>query len=191
MTGSVRRRGLWRASAVAVIVLGLSTLAAGPYRFVFGSAVGSTAGTRHAPCLPGQEVAILNSPHIPESAAAGTRYNSEPPTSGPHFGFTVATGVYDTAVPPGLFVHAMEHGHIVIHYPPDAPEAVREKLRGLARAHGADVVLTPNAQVRAGVVLTAWGRMERLDGPDEARITAFVAKLANRYNHGWARAADC
>ena len=102
----------------------LLALQAGPYRFLLGNATGSTAEpAREAPCLPGTAVAIMDSPHIPPSQAERVRYSTTPPTSGPHFAFTVATGVYDRPVAEGLTVHAMEHGHVVIQYAPDAAAA--------------------------------------------------------------------
>lgn len=190
-SGTGQRLAWW--AVVTALVLGvLAMLAAGPYRFLIGNAAGSTAEPpRDAPCLPGQAVAIMDSPHISEAEAASVRYNSLPPTSGPHYAFTVATGVYDEPVDEGLTVHAMEHGHVVIQYAPTTSRREVADLRRLARRYGADVILAPYPPLTDGIALTAWGRLELLDAYDEDRIVAFVEALRGRYRHGWTTDDDC
>jgi hypothetical protein len=114
-----------------------------------------------------------------------------PPTSGPHFAFTVATGVYDRPVAEGLTVHAMEHGHVIIQYAPGTGEDVVSHLEGLARRYGSDVILAPYPKLDHGIALTAWGRLELLDRYDEQRVTAFITALRGRYSHGWTTSSDC
>ncbi|NUP24789.1 MAG: DUF3105 domain-containing protein [Streptomyces sp.] len=191
MSTSAREKWLWRSATLAAFAGVIVTLAVGPYQLIFGSIAGSAAGTRYAPCLPGEEVAILDSPHIPEAQGPSVRYNSRPPTSGPHFAFTVSPGIYDEQIRPGLFVHAMEHGHVVIHYSPTLGAAEIDKLAVIARRYGEDVVLTPGSDLPSAVALTAWGRIDTMDRLDEARITDFIERLRGRYNHGWTRPADC
>lgn len=191
MTGRAGRWA-WRVSYAAVVALVLLALQAGPYRFLLGNATGSTAEpAREAPCLPGTAVAIMDSPHIPPSQAERVRYSTTPPTSGPHFAFTVATGVYDRPVAEGLTVHAMEHGHVVIQYAPDTAAADVAGLERLARRYGSDVILAPYPRLDHGIALTAWGRIELLDRFDEQRVSRFVTALRGRYAHGWAAGSDC
>jgi hypothetical protein len=186
------RRWAWRASYAAVIALVLLALQAGPYRFLLGNATGSVAEpAREAPCLPGTAVAIMDSPHIPPSEADRVRYSTTPPTSGPHFAFTIATGVYDRPVAEGLTVHAMEHGHVVIQYAPDTTGEVVARLERLARRYGSDVILAPYPELDHGIALTAWGRIDLLDDFDEQRISRFVTALRGRYVHGWTTESDC
>jgi hypothetical protein len=166
-------------------------LLAGPYRFSSAAITGSTASQRGSPCLPGTAVPVLDSPHISPTRATSVRYDSVPPTSGPHFAATVATGVYARPVPEGLTVHAMEHGHIVVQYARDLPGDQVSALNRIARRYGADVVLAPYDKLDAGIALTAWGRIDRLDHYDEARVAAFVEGLRGRYVHGWTHSDDC
>ena len=56
----------------------------------------------------------------------------EPPSSGRHLGQVVATGVYDVPIDPRLTTHNLEHGYIVAHYAPDAPDAQVEELKAWA-----------------------------------------------------------
>ncbi len=60
--------------------------------------------------------------------ATKPKWNSSPPTSGPHFGQTAVWGFYDEQVPLVQSTHNLEHGGIVIHYGPDVPEGEVEKL---------------------------------------------------------------
>lgn len=187
-----RRRWAWQIGFVLVVLVAAAGLLAGPYRFLLGNVAGSTAEpAREAPCLPGEPVAILDSPHISQTRADSVTYNSTPPTSGPHFAFTVATGVYDRPVAEGLTVHAMEHGHVVIQYAPDTADRAVAELTALARRYGADVVLAPYPPLAQGIALTAWGRIDHLEQYDQRRVTGFVEALRGRYNHGWTTEVDC
>lgn len=186
-----RTRWLWRATLGVVLAVSLIAIA-GLYRTrLVGAAIGSQAPeNRPAPCLPGTAVPIMASPHIAPSEAHTVRYNSEPPTSGPHYSFVAATGIYPEPVPDGLAVHALEHGHVVIDYGVDTPAADLAALVAVAKRHPADVLLRPRAGL-TGVALTAWSRLDRLDAFDRTRIEIFIERLAGRYDHGWTRTDPC
>ncbi|WP_441248181.1 DUF3105 domain-containing protein [Kitasatospora sp. McL0602] len=184
-------RWLWRAAMLAVLGAILVPVVADRWRTLAGGVTGSTAVSRDSPCLPGSSVPVLASPHISRDAAGAVRYNSTPPTSGPHFAFVPAMGVYDAAVPDGLTVHALEHGHIAIQYAPGTPPLTVAELADVAKRYSADVVLAPYPGLDHGIALTAWGRLERLDTFDGPRITRFVEALRGRYDHGWTRPDHC
>jgi hypothetical protein len=78
------------------------------------------------------------------SAGTTVRYNSTPPTSGPHSGFTIATGIYDSPVRDAQAVHAMEHGHVIIHYAPDVSTQDIAVLHRIAKHYPVDVILAPH-----------------------------------------------
>jgi hypothetical protein len=184
-------RWVWRAGTLAVLVALLTALALGPYRtLLIGSVAGSRAEDRPAPCLPGQSVPIMDSSHITQAEAASVRYNSDPPTSGPHFAFVAAPGRYGSPVPDGLTVHALEHGHVAIQYEAQAPAPTVAALADIARRYPADVLLAPRPGL-TGIALTAWGRIDRLSAVDGGRVVAFVEALRGRYDHGWVRRDLC
>jgi hypothetical protein len=188
----VSRQWAWRTGFLATVLLAAGALLAGPYQFLLGNATGSTAQpARTAPCLPGQAVDIMDSPHIAQSAADTVTYHTTPATSGPHFAFTAATGTYQRPVPEGLTVHALEHGHVAIQYAAGTSRREVEQLVRLARRHPADVILAPYPGLDQGIALTAWGQLDHLDSFDEARITRFVEALRGRYQHGWTTGQDC
>jgi len=185
------QRWTWRITTLTLALAAIVALVSGPYRQYFASAVaGSRADDRPEPCLPGEARPLLDSPHISQAQARTAHYNSDPPTSGPHFAFVVAPGIYSDEIADGLAIHALEHGHVVIQYSPDTPPATVDRLRVVAQRYAADVILAPRAHLR-GIALTAWGRIDLLPAYDEVRIVAFVTTLRGRYNHGWATASRC
>lgn len=156
-----------------------------------GSLLGSWSPSDPAPCLPGRAIPVMASPHLSVAALQRVRYNSNPPTSGPHFAVPPAPGIYDSPLSPGEFVHAEEHGHVVIAYAPGTPADQVSVLVSVAKAHPDDVLLTPYRGIAHGVALAAWGRLQRLDHADTAEVTRFVRALAGRYDHRWVRADPC
>ncbi|WP_344386502.1 DUF3105 domain-containing protein [Asanoa iriomotensis] len=129
----------------------------------------------------------MDSPHISQAEASDVRYSSEPPTSGPHFPFTVTPGVYEDSVPDALIVQALELGDVAVLYAPATPPDLIGSMRRFARTHPADVVMAPHPGVHKGVALTGWGCLLRMSMFDEATATLFVTQVAGRYVHGWAR----
>jgi Protein of unknown function (DUF3105) len=184
-------RWAWRIGTTVAATAALAAMVAGPSTLVAGSDAGSGAGTHGSWCLPGREVPVMDSPHISPAEAGTVRYDTTPPTSGPHYPFTMAPGRYGSPVADGLTVHAMEHGHVVVHYAPGTPPDTVARLEHLARRHSRDVILAPHPGLATGIALTAWGRIDLLPGYDEPRIASFVERLRNRYVHGWQRPSDC
>lgn len=185
------RRWAWRAGVAAVLLGMLGPVLATRSESLLGTVAGTADQGREAPCLPGEPVEIMDSPHISAAEAEAVTYLSVPPTSGPHFAFPAAPGVYGAPVAEGLTVHAMEHGHIVIQYAPGTPDAVVADLTRLAKRYGADVLLAPYPPLAHGIALTAWGRIDLLDSYDEERIVRFVEALRGRYDHGWTGDDEC
>ncbi|MEO6501873.1 MAG: DUF3105 domain-containing protein [Jatrophihabitantaceae bacterium] len=157
-----------------------------------GSAVGSaSAAERSEPCLPGTAIAILKSPHVSAAALEKAQYNSVPPTSGPHFAIPPPPGIYDTPLQPGAFVHAEEHGHVVLAYSPSLPAAQVSALKDIAKAYSADVLMTPYPPLTDGLALAAWGRLQRFEQVDRPGIERFIVALAGRYDHRWTGPPRC
>lgn len=69
--------------------------------------------------LPGVEFVDLGRGHITD--ITDVRYNSDPPTSGPHFPVWAKKGVYDRVLSDGHLLHSLEHGYVVISYNCDYP----------------------------------------------------------------------
>lgn len=134
----------WGAGAIAI-------LAGGAYAVVRYS--GEQARDR-----PGVFFENQGQPHV----ALGTpfAYNSNPPTSGPHFAQPANWGLYDYEVPDQIFIHNLEHGGIWIAYRPSVPAAVVAELTAIVREFGgAKLVMAPRSANDADVSVAAWSRL--------------------------------
>ena len=97
------------------------------------------------------------------------KWNSNPPTSGPHYGQPAVWGSYDEEVPLVQSVHNLEHGGVVIHYGPDVPEAEVQALKSwygdLDEPNG--LLISPLSTNAAKLTLSAWTAPEALAGSSE------------------------
>lgn len=84
------------------------------------------------------------------------KWNSNPPTSGPHYGQWALWGAYDRAVPLTMSTHNLEHGGIVVHYGPEVPAAEVEKLKDFYRDDPNAMLLAPLASAGNKIILSAW-----------------------------------
>jgi hypothetical protein len=140
--------------------------------------------------LPGQAEPFEGKSHLAYLGAPHEPYRTQPPTSGPHLPWIIATGVYRAPIPEELQVHLLEHGNVLVQYPIDAPDALRRQLETVARIRPDKVVVAPYPKLRSAIALTAWQRLELLPGYDRGAIERFVTGLAGRYVHGWVPGAS-
>jgi hypothetical protein len=166
-------------AALVLLVLALLVMAA----------QGSAGAPGSTGAGSGSDVRILASPHI-HLGERHRPYNSTPPTSGPHWADTVGTGVFREELPEEIQVHVLEHGHVLLQYAPGIPRGEVRELERLGRRYLRDIVvapyhkLTPYARRGSPIALTAWARIERLGGVDEAAVARFVRTFSGRYDHG-------
>jgi hypothetical protein len=92
--------------------------------------------------------------HIPRSRMP--RYETNPPTSGPHDAVPLADGAYLEHPHERFYVHSLEHGRIVVHYDPSLPEDEQLALKGLFDEDPEGMVLIPTPQIPYEVAATAW-----------------------------------
>lgn len=143
---------------------------------------------------PGEAVTIMASDHIPENSAEQS-YNSNPPTSGPHYATTAQQGFYpaDAAAPKDEFlIHNLEHGYVVMWYDcARLDSASCETLQSRLRQVIADakvsaftptkkLVAVPRQNFGATIGLTSWGRLMKLDTFDAGAINAFIAEWRDK-----------
>ncbi len=131
-----------------------------------------------------QSVPIMASPHILQGIPH-VPYNSNPPTSGPHVGNIANWGVHFQPIPDELQVHNLEDRGVVIQYScrPDCPDLI-EKLAGIVKRYSDYVVLAPRPGMDKRIVLTAWGKIDKFDEFDEARIVRFIKRFRGIDHHG-------
>jgi hypothetical protein len=100
-------------------------------------------------------------------------YPQNPPAGGKHHPVWQNCGVYDKPVKNENAVHALEHGAVWITYRPDLAKSDVTKLRETVR--GIDYsLLSPYPGLPTPVVLSAWGKQQKLARVDEQKIRAFL-----------------
>ena len=115
-------------------------------------------------------------------------YNSNPPTSGPHFRSPANWGAYDYEVNDKLFIHNMEHGGVWISYRPSVDAQVVEHLKAIVDEFGGSkIVIAPRAVNDTDVAVAAWTRLLKINlaGGDISddqlnQIRAFYKAYKNR-----------
>jgi hypothetical protein len=103
----------------------------------------------------------------------GFRYDTFPPTSGPHAPQPAIWGVYSSPVPELALVHNLEHGGIVVQYGTRVPRSsVARILEWYGRSPDA-LVVAPLPALRGEVALTAWTRLATCTHFDPRAFGAF------------------
>lgn len=132
---------------------------------------------------PGRAVPILEHGYLDDPWQAHGPYNSNPPTSGPRLRSLAPWGVSEAPVPWPLQVHNLEHGAVVIQYRCSEPcPQLADQLAQVA-APWSRVIIAPGPYLPARIALTAWGRIDLLEGFDEERIVAFLEAWEGQHQH--------
>ena len=196
-----RPRGVARPLTVGLSVFfSLAALAAGAcaskakgsdvFDVVPADASDETTYVPDAPCL----VALDSPPLLPAiHVAIGTDiiWDSNPPSSGPHYPIWAAYQTYSSPVPRGYYVHDLEHGAIVFAYNcadgdadcagvaaalqaasdalPDDPLCAEEGTGVRVRT-----VITPDPLLDVPVAAAAWGYTYKADCVDPPSLIAFA-----------------
>lgn len=136
---------------------------------------------------------LLPANHVP--IGSDIQWDSNPPSSGPHFPIWAAYQAYASPVPRGYYVHNLEHGAVVLLYncPSDCPDVVAALVQAanqipsdpLCDAAGEGIrvrtVITPDPLLDVPVAAAAWGWTYRAQCADLPTLTSFVQ---NHYGQG-------
>ena len=122
---------------------------------------------------PGKEVPSLGNTHLKTPSDPHAPYNSIPPTSGPHLSYIAKWGVSKTPIADELQVHNLEDGGVMIQYNCENCDVLVAQLEKFAVKYN-KVIVAPYPKMKTPIALTAWGRIETMDQPDEDRIERFV-----------------
>ena len=127
---------------------------------------------------------LVSGSHVEECSALKPKSN--PPTSGPHYPRWADFRYYSVAVPRGFYLHAMEHGAIVIAYvcPKGTCDEVATPIKTFVDALPADqkcagapqprrIVVTPDPRLDVPFTVAAWGHM--------LKAKCFDAKLVGKF----------
>jgi hypothetical protein len=130
---------------------------------------------------------LVASPHVPDGTAVV--YDSNPPSSGPHYPEWANFQEFTSPVPDGYLVHSMEHGAVLLLYKCDDDGGAcadrAAALRAVRDAVPTDPLCDPTIRVRiilaprpandVAVAAAAWGNTYRADCVDAPSLAAFIA----------------
>jgi len=153
---------LYLAAAGAVIALAVVL----GFIFVGGGDEGERAALESAGCTLRSFPALSNASDHSDVPTLTTKpkWNSNPPTTGPHYGQTAVWGSYDEPVPLVQTVHNLEHGGIVIHYGPKVPKAEVEKVRDFYSSDPNGLIVAPLPTNEDKITLSAWSAPDATTG---------------------------
>jgi hypothetical protein len=148
-------------------------------------AVQAAASLGGAACGPN----LLLRYHVPDGAPIA--YPTRPPIGGPHYNaWYPSYGVVEQPIPPGYWVHNLEHGAVVLLYrcPQGCPELVgqvKELYAGLplgsnARGGAPRLLAMPYSDMDHTIAVIAWGHLLELDRLDREQIVAFYETYLDR-----------
>jgi len=130
--------------------------------------------------LPGESIADQGREHI--TAVIGFVYNSNPPTSGPHFPQAAEWGAYKEEVADETLIHNLEHGGVWISYKPDISDEVRIKLENFYEKWGRKIIVAPRSQNDSDVALAAWNHLDKFSAAEftDERVEKFIKAFRNK-----------
>ena len=107
-------------------------------------------------------------------------YNSNPPTSGPHWTGVAGPGIKTESVPDELILHSMEHGAAVVWYKEGLEQNDTEKIRKAFASSDGKKIMLARKDLDVPVALTSWGYLLKLETIDEAKIKEFIETNSDR-----------
>jgi hypothetical protein len=124
--------------------------------------------------------------HVPpaEINLSTFKYNSWPPTTGPHNPQPAVFGEYTDPVPFENYVHNQEHGGVTIQYGSKVPGDVVQRLTAWYRTDPRGLILAPlptsgkAAGLQNEIVITAWTAERENPNDPGSRITKQEGHLA-------------
>jgi hypothetical protein len=137
----------------------------------------------------GESVQIMVSdPHIPVDSDPG-QYNSDPPTSGPHYPEEARAGFFDNnsyQYPAGYLVHNLEHGYVIFWYNCDLLDEsgcanLKEQIKTtMDDLGGTKLIAYPWNTIDVPLVMTSWGRLQKFEAFDSEQAKAFYRSNLNK-----------
>ena len=123
--------------------------------------------------MMGEKMADEGAQHVKEGESHEP-YNSNPPTSGPHWADVAGPGIKDEFIPDELVLHSMEHGAAVVWYREGLEQAETDKIKRAFNSASGKKIMLARKDLDVPVALTSWGYLLKLQTVDEAKIKEFI-----------------
>ena len=134
-----------------------------------------------APALEGRHSVVNPSGTSPA-------WNTDPPTSGPHYAVAGIFGIYEDELELARVIHDLEHGGIYILYGEDVPDSTVDQLRAFYGDHKTGTIMAPLNRLGDKFALGAWvvdgdtenGFLAKCSDFDESAVSTFFRALQFR-----------
>ena len=179
-----------RSLLIAAAAVGLVIVAAVAGYLVFAGGSSASTGAEKLMKADGCKwLAVKSLPSNDHSVLtpAGTskKWNTNPPTNGPHYSTPALWGSYTTPVNQAQIVHNLEHGGIYIQFGSKVPAATVKQIRNFYDSHLNATIVAPLPRLGNEIALGAWttvaenqpnngtAYLVKCTGFDEKAYTAF------------------
>jgi hypothetical protein len=185
-----RRKALTIGAAVACVALGFVVVAV-----LLGMMGGggpdeeALAADMEAAGCTFQSVPALEGAHsVRQPGGTSDKWNTDPPTNGPHYGIAAIFGIYEDELEIARVVHNLEHGGIYILYGSEVPDETVAELRDFYDSHRTGTVMAPLDRLGDEFALGAWvvdgdvenGFLAKCKEFDEGAVSSFFSSLQFR-----------
>jgi hypothetical protein len=142
------------------------------------------AAAESAGCTYKDVQAVGPRSHTVQPDGRSPKWNTFPPTSGPHYAVPAVWGAYSEPLQQARVVHNLEHGGIFIQYGKDLPASTVEQLRSFYEKHTRGTLLAPLPSLGKQIAVGAWTAPE--NAPDNGtahlmKCTAFDEKAFSTF----------
>ena len=170
---SQEKKGRLQSSLIKVIVV-----------LVILSIVGGVAFLLSRPPAPevqiGEKVEEQGRNHITQGASSKFSYNTNPPTSGPHWPQQAECKIYSEEIADESALHSLEHGAVWISYKDKKDKDLVSKLTEIVKASPGKVLLSPRSKNDSKIAVAAWTRLLKQESLDEKQIKDFIKNYRNQ-----------
>ena len=144
--------GIGGAAVLAIAAVALAfTLGGGD-----GGSSDARAALEAAGCTLSATPALPGDHTVTSPTGTSPKWDTVPPTSGPHYATPVVYGSYDEPVNQAQLVHNLEHGAIAVQYGKDVSAETVQQLKTFTQAHPRGTVLAPYPALGDQIALGAW-----------------------------------
>jgi len=170
---SQEKKGRLQSSLIKVIVV-----------LVILSIVGGVAFLLSRPPAPevqiGEKVEEQGRNHITQGASSKFSYNTNPPTSGPHWPQQAECKIYDEEIADESALHSLEHGAVWLSYKDKNDKDLVNKLTEIVKSSPGKVLLSPRGKNDSKIAVAAWTRLLKQESLDEKQIKDFIKNYRNQ-----------
>lgn len=156
---------------IGIVFLTLLIIVGGSY---WSSSQSTSSKERLEKPLLGEKIPEMTTSHVARGKEHEP-YNSNPPTSGPHYGDgTAGPGIKNEPVSDELVLHSMEHGAAVVWYREGIDQVDLDKIKEAFNNASGKKIMLARKDLDVPVALTSWGYLLKLETIDEIKIKDFI-----------------